>query len=512
MRQLSTARLAMLLCVLGALFLLAIAADVIPDKYRVFDTIAAILALATLGLALVSMGRCQRPGGCPHAPRSRPDGPDPARVDALTGLQNRAAFLEALDAALDRHYTDGRHIGVFIVDIDRFKQINAVHGHVTADSVLVEVARRLKSLDTDQLTVARLGTDEFVLLVSNDMIGTTVERLADRIIDALQTPIGTQHGSLRVSATIGIATSEYQHLSGDGLLRAADIALGAAKREARGNYRQFEANMAEALRMRSTLERDLRRALTAGEIVPYYQPLIALDTGRLSGFEVLARWNHPRYGLMAPAAFIPLAEEIGRIGDLFRQLLAAACADARQWPSEMGISMNVSPTQFADPELASQILMTLHDTGIAPKRLELEITESALVDKVSSAHLTLTTLREVGVTVALDDFGTGYSNLRHLSDLPVDRVKIDRLFVERARQDIENWKIVRAIVQFAHALNLETTAEGIEIAEAADILRDVGCDVGQGYFFGRPQSAAVTSAWLTELVRNPIGVLPRLAL
>jgi len=243
---------------------------------------------------------------------------------------------------------------------------------------------------------------------------------------------------------------------------------------------------------------------------------VALEDGRLTGFEVLARWDHPRYGLIQPAAFIPMAEELGRVGDLFYRILASACADAKTWPAELGLSVNVSPTQFAEPQFASRILAIIGSAGLAPNRLELEITENALVDEVASAKLMLTALRDAGVAVALDDFGTGYSSLRHLNDLPIDRLKIDRLFLEGARQNIENWKIVRAIVQLAHSLDMETTAEGIEIADVAEILRDVGCDIGQGYLFGKPLSSAATAAWLNDIRLGHIrlghgGPAPRLA-
>lgn len=263
-------------------------------------------------------------------------------------------------------------------------------------------------------------------------------------------------------------------------------------------------------KVRAILKADLRHALSHGEIVPFYQPLVALDDGRLTGFELLARWNHPSLGLISPSAFIPVAEESGVVGELFYHLLEAASADAGRWPAGIGLSVNVSPMQFGDRQLASRILATLAENGIDPSRLELEITESALVGEISSARRILTKLRQAGVVVALDDFGTGYSSLRHLNDLPIDRVKIDRLFIDGAARNRENWKVVRAIVQLAHALDLETTAEGIETVEVAEILRGIGADVGQGYLFGVPQPAAATSNWLRALRKAPPGTLPRL--
>ncbi|ODT13681.1 MAG: hypothetical protein ABS35_37225 [Kaistia sp. SCN 65-12] len=239
--------------------------------------------------------------------------------------------------------------------------------------------------------------------------------------------------------------------------------------------------------------------------MPYYQPLIALNGDRLIGFEVLARWQHPKHGIIPPASFIPLAEESGRIGEMFEMLLTRACADARNWPSDLRLSVNISPIQFAERFMAARVLAILAQAGFPPSRLELEITESTLVNEVSSARDILNTLRRAGVSVALDDFGTGYSSLRHLSDLPVDRVKIDRDFVASAQRNEEDWRLIRAIVQLAGAFNLATTAEGIEAPEILSTLRELGCDIGQGYLFGRPVSAEQTSLWLQQ--RPPLRAL-----
>ena len=432
-------------------------------------------------------------------------------IDPLTQLTNRVACLDRIESALARRQAGGDQLAVLIVDIDQFKQLNEIHGHRIGDMVLADTARRLIRFEADGTTIGRLGADEFVIIIESPALDDAPIRLARLVTEAVSAPIAIVQGQIRPSVTIGIATSEHESSSADAILRAAGVALFEAKREARGQIRMFDTSMEEALRLRSTLETDLRRALGAGEIVPFYQPLIALDDGRLTGFEVLARWQHPQHGLLPPSAFIPLAEQTGSVGDLFYQLLRAACFDAKDWPKGLGISLNVSPTQFAEPNMATRILSILGESGIAPERLELEITESAIVNEVSSARATLSVLREFGVAVALDDFGTGYSNLHHLSDLPIDRLKIDRVFVEKARNNVEDWKIVRAIVQFAHALNLETTAEGIEIPDVADILRDVGCDIGQGFFFGRPESAATTMTWLKGMTGGRSPLYPRLA-
>jgi len=433
------------------------------------------------------------------------------RFDALTRLMDRGAFFDEIDRAIIERRRGGPHFALIMVDIDHFRNVNEIHGHAVGDSVLIEIASRMSAFQGTGTTIARLGADEFALLIEHASPSDEPRRVAQRLVESLTAPISIPQGLLRISATLGVATSEFQNTSREELMRAANLALTEAKREKRGTIRFFESGMDQALKLRTTLEADLRRALAGGEIVPFYQPLIALDDGRLTGFEVLARWQHPQYGIIPPASFIPLAEEIGRVGDMFYHLLARACADARSWPTELGLSVNVSPTQFAEPQLAHRILSILRSAGVDPSRLELEITENALVDEVSTARLSLTALRSAGVAVALDDFGTGYSSLRHLSDLPIDRLKIDRMFLEGASQNLDNWRIVRAIVQLAHALDLETTAEGIEIADVADILRDVGCDVGQGFLFGHPKSAAATADWLKELMHAPAGILPRLA-
>ncbi|WP_201404057.1 bifunctional diguanylate cyclase/phosphodiesterase [Kaistia sp. 32K] len=420
-----------------------------------------------------------------------------ARIDSLTGLINRAAFMRALDRALDAWRNGGPPVAVLLIDLDHFKTVKDTHGHAAGDDVLIETARRLSGFQEANTTVARLGGDEFALLLEDDQ-GGIPRRVGRRLLDTLAAPIPIPNGFARVGATIGLAVSEDRAVTSQELLHAADVALYDGKRHSRGSLRAYEAGMDEAQRDRSMLEGDLRRAMTAGEIVPYYQPLIELHGDRLIGFEVLARWQHPVRGIIPPTSFIQMAEESGRIGEMFYTLLGRACEDARNWPTDLRLSVNISPTQFAEPLMASRILSILDKAGFPPARLELEITESTLVDEVSSAREILNTLRNAGISVALDDFGTGYSSLRHLSDLPVDRLKIDRGFVASAQRNGEDWRIIRAIVQLAGTFNLATTAEGIEAPEILSTLRDMGCDIGQGYLFGRPISAEQTSLWLQQ--------------
>jgi len=417
--------------------------------------------------------------------------------DPLTGLLTRSAFLRATDGALACWRDGGSAAAVFLMDLDRFKAVNDTHGHAAGDRVLAEVGKRFAQLAKDATAVGRLGSDEFAILAQGGAWGDA-ESFRRRMQEWLSSPIEIPNGSIEVSASVGLAISERKDINAEALLRAADVALYRDKRIARSKARGLAVWIDEEVEYRLALQTDFHRALDAGDIVPYYQPLIALDDDRLIGFEVLARWDHPTRGIIAPADFIPLAEEVGRIGELFDKLLVRACHDARAWPSDLRLSVNISPTQFAEPQMAARILDILARENFAPGRLELEITENALVDEVSAARLILTTLRNVGVSVALDDFGTGYSSLRHLSDLPVDRLKIDRDFVERARLNDEGWRIVRAIMQLATTFDLATTAEGIEAPEILATLRELGCDIGQGYLFGRPISAAETGIWLRE--------------
>ncbi|MCX5518983.1 GGDEF and EAL domain-containing protein [Kaistia defluvii] len=415
--------------------------------------------------------------------------------DPLTGLLTRAAFMQATEGALARWRDGCPAVFVFLIDLDRFKAVNDTHGHAAGDRVLAEVGKRLAMLTNDTTVVSRLGSDEFAILLHGGIEGAS-EILEQHLQKWLSSPIDTPQGSIRISASVGLAISERRDLDAEALLRAADMALYREKRIARSKIGAIPAHSDDDVEDHKALQADFQRALDGGEIVPYYQPLIALDGDSLIGFEVLARWAHPARGLIAPTAFIPIAEEMGRIGDLFDRLLVRACHDARAWPSNLRLSVNISPSQFAEPQMASRILDILARENFSPARLELEITENALVDEVSAARLILTTLRRAGISVALDDFGTGYSSLRHLSDLPVDRLKIDREFVERAQMNDEGWRIVRAIMQLATTFDLATTAEGIEAPEILSTLRELGCDIGQGYLFGRPVSAEQTTAWL----------------
>ena len=408
-----------------------------------------------------------------------------SRHDALTGLANRRLFREMLELALAARQPDDR-LAVMLIDLDRFKPVNDVHGHAAGNAVLCAIADRLRAIVPPGATVARLGGDEFVALLPSSGDEEAIVDLAKRMIAELRKPIPWKHGQVEVDSTIGIAVTTPDNQDSETLLHAADIAMYQGKREGRGTFRFFHAAMDVALQARAQLEADLRRAITRGEIAPYYQPIVSLPTRALAGFEVLARWNHPTSGLIAPDDFIPVAEEAGLISDLFFSLLRQACLDARSWPPHLQLAINLSARQLQDHQLPARILAILTETGFAPSRLETEITEAALINDLDAARAILTSLQNLGVTIALDDFGTGYSSLYHVSELKFNKLKIDKSYVTTLEQGSERAKLVDAIIQLGASLSLQTTAEGIETDANLDWLSDQGCNFAQGYLFGRP--------------------------
>ncbi len=313
------------------------------------------------------------------------------------------------------------------------------------------------------------------------------------MIAAIRRPIPWNQGQVDVGATIGIALATDGAAEPDALLHAADVAMYQAKREGRGAFCFFQAEMSLALKARAKLEAELRSAITGGEIVPFFQPIVALPGQELIGFEVLARWLHPRDGVIMPDQFIPVAEETGMIADLFYHLLREACSDASTWPSHLQLAVNISPQQVQDRWLPERVLQILGETGFPPNRLEVEVTESALINDLEAARAALTSLQNVGVKIALDDFGTGYSSLYHLRELRFNKIKIDRSYISSLKEGSERTKLVDAIIQLGSSLSLQTTAEGIEtLLKPRDWLSDQGCNFGQGYLVGQamPKAAA----------------------
>jgi diguanylate cyclase (GGDEF)-like protein len=416
-----------------------------------------------------------------------------ARHDSLTGLRNRRVFAADLEDALGKAHGGSTSYAVLLIDLDHFKPINDLLGHQVGDAVLREVANRLEAAIRKTDTAVRLGGDEFAIISegnpdaeTNTEIATT---LANRVLEAIRRPIVVGTHRVQIGASIGIARSREGNTDAENLLHEADIAMYRAKRDGRGVFRVFEPSMDEELRARAALEADLRQAILEDAIKPFYQPLVDIRLNRVCGFEVLARWQHPTRGFVPPDVFIPLCEELGLIGDLTGKLLRRACREARGWGSNIRISVNISPVQLVDPALPDWILGILAEEDFPPSRLEIEVTESALVSDLPIAKSILTQLQSTGVTVALDDFGTGYSTLYHLRALKFDKVKIDRSFVQGMLDNPDSEKIVDAILGLARNLQLPVVAEGIENPAMLWYLARHGCDYGQGYFFGKAMPA-----------------------
>ena len=408
-----------------------------------------------------------------------------AERDALTGLANRDCFLEVLDRAL----ADQENVAVLLVDLDRFRLVNDRHGHDTGDSVLREVAARLTLAMVGEPLVARLGDDNFaVLLRATDGDAPLAARARD-LIRMLEPPVPSGTTTVKIGASIGIAAGPRDGKRGVALLRAADIAMIHARSAGGNTYRFFESHMAEAMERADELRGELPSAIAAGEIVPYFQPLVRMDDTSIVGFEVLARWEHPVLGVLSPMEFLPLVEETGQSAAMFASLLVCSCEAARDWPAHIKLSVNISPLELQDKTLPDTVRDILASTGFRGDRLEVEITENALVHDAKVARQVLDRLRRQGLSVALDDFGTGFSSLYHLRELPFDKVKIDKVFMRGLVGDPEASRYVAAIIDFGHALGLDLTAEGIEDTETMNRLRELGCTYGQGYLFGKPMPA-----------------------
>ncbi|CAN5540731.1 hypothetical protein BH10PSE14_BH10PSE14_13620 [soil metagenome] len=411
-----------------------------------------------------------------------------ARHDALTGLPNRRMFIEGLTAM-----TAAKHqpAAVFLIDLDRFKPINDAYGHEAGDEVLCELARRFAAHRQELGTVARIGGDEFAVAFPTSSGRSHAARIAQLINIIVAQPIQLHDKSVEVGATVGIAL-----FPGDGddpamLLRAADLAMYGGKEDRSCRYRFFEPSLETHVQERALLRADLRRAISADEIRPHYQPLVLIEGGGLVGFEILARWYHPVRGIIMPDAFIELAEEVGLINDLTFRILRQACTDVRLWPDHLRLSLNLAPSQIRDRSVPDQLLAILAESGISPARLEVEITENALITDLDATRVVLASLQSAGVSIALDDFGTGYASLNHLRDLKFDKIKIDRSFLRELDDDHgKNAEIVHAIISLSKILDLTTTAEGIEDAGQLARLAEWGCDLGQGFFFGEGMTAA----------------------
>lgn len=408
-----------------------------------------------------------------------------ARHDPLTGLANRRHFLEELERRLALVGAEQGAFSLMFVDLDRFKPINDVHGHAIGDQLLQVIGSRLSSCLRADSFAARLGGDEFAVLLEGPCERDATAIAARRILHELSAPILVNGLKLTVGASIGVALCPEDGLDAAELLRRGDAAMLRAKEE-RGAFKFFDCSIDEELKSKAALEEELRAAIPNGDIVPYFQPVVRVGTGELAGFEVLARWPHRERGLISPGVFISVAEDAGLIDAMFWALLARACRKALDAPGEFVLAVNISPSQVRDQWFPEKVLRTLRETGFPAHRLEIEVTESAMIGDISRAKSALLSLKNQGVQIALDDFGTGYSSLFLLRELPIDKLKIDRSFVTRITRDRENATIVGALVGLGKALGLKVTAEGVEDEETMIALRQMGCELAQGFFYGAP--------------------------
>ena len=419
-----------------------------------------------------------------------------AHHDALTGLPNRLMFHDRLQEALMQQRRWGDGIALLCLDLDHFKQVNDTLGHPAGDMLLKAVAGRLRECVRDGDMVARLGGDEFAVLQCGARQPERAGELAQRIVEKLGAPYDLGGDRAVVGASVGIAVVTPDLCSADTLLRSADLALYRAKADGRGSFRLFESGMDEQMRARQTIERDLREALAQNEFEMFYQPVFHLQAQCVSGFEALLRWRHPDRGLVPPAQFIPIAEELGLIVPIGEWVLAQACADAATWPDDVMVAVNLSPVQFYSPGLVEAVREALQRSGLPARRLELEITESALLQDSKTVLATLHELRALGLRTALDDFGTGYSSLSYLRSFPFDKLKIDQSFVREMAYRPDCRAIVKSVLDLAHELGMTTTAEGVETEEQLDQLLRDGCTEVQGFLFDRPRPAADIRHWL----------------
>ena len=412
-----------------------------------------------------------------------------AHHDALTDLANRVLLNDRLEYALGR-VQHGEMVAVHHLDLDQFKAVNDTFGHPCGDKLLRIVAERLRALVGEADTIARMGGDEFVIVQATIADPAEATSLAQGVIDALSEPYDIDGQQAVIGVSIGISVGPGDGSNPDKLLRNADLALYRAKSDGRGTFRFFEPVMDLQMQTRRIMEQDLRKALPAGEFELHYQPVVNLASKEISGFEALIRWNHPSKGMISPADFIPLAEEIGFIVPMGEWVIRQACATAAQWPDDLHVAVNISAIQFRSPGLMQVIVSALAASGLAPTRLEIEITESVLLHNKEATLAVLHQLRALGIRIAMDDFGTGYSSLTYLQSFPFDKIKIDRSFVKNITENSSSLNIVRAVAALANGMGMTATAEGVETAEQLHSIASEGCTEMQGFLFSRPLPAA----------------------
>jgi diguanylate cyclase (GGDEF)-like protein len=420
-----------------------------------------------------------------------------SRHDALTDLPNRVLFREQMEQHLAR-VRRGESLAVLCLDLDHFKTVNDSLGHAVGDAMLQEIANRLRECVRETDTVARLGGDEFAVLQVGATQPAEATALAQRIVEALGQRLDIAGHQLVSGASVGIAVSPNDGTDPEQLLKNADLALYRAKQDGRNGFRFFEPEMDAKMRLRRSLEADLRKALTQGEFELFYQPVINLRKNEISGLEALLRWRHPERGMISPAEFIPLAEEIGLIIPLGEWVLRKACAEAARWSSAVTVAVNLSAVQFKSKNLVATVVSALAASRLPPTRLELEITETVLMQDNEATIDVLHQFRDLGVRISMDDFGTGYSSLSYLRRFPFDKIKIDQSFVRDLALSGDSLSIVRAVTGLGSSLGRVTTAEGVETPEQLRVLRAEGCTEVQGYVFSPPRPAREVEGLLQQ--------------
>jgi diguanylate cyclase (GGDEF)-like protein len=421
-----------------------------------------------------------------------------ASRDPLTGLANRIALHQCLASMMTESRQTGVPVALLCIDLDRFKPVNDTLGHPVGDGLLVKVAERLRSTVRKTDLVARLGGDEFAILQAAAPQPESAESLATRLVEILGRPYNVSGHTLNIGASVGIAVYPADGNDGEALLRHGDLALYRAKADGRGAWRHFEPSMDAELAARRTLEAELRRAVEEGQFELAYQPQIGLQPDEIIGFEALLRWCNPTRGFVSPSSFIPLAEESGLIIPIGEWVLNTACREAARWPRPVTITVNISPLQLRDPMLLATVRAALESSGLDPARLELEMTEVALLTNSHGALPALQGLRALGVRISVDDFGTGRSSLSYLRKFPFNKIKIDQSFIRATDDSVDCGAIVRAVAALGTALGMKTVAEGVETAAQLERVRADGCTEVQGYFTGRPLPATTASALLGD--------------
>ena len=410
-----------------------------------------------------------------------------ARFDSLTGLPNRALMRQTLDEALRNSTRRQKGCALFLIDLDRFKNVNDTLGHPIGDALLRAVGQRLTSVMGDHGQIGRLGGDEFKAVLPGTVETGLLESLARTLIERVSQPYLIEGHRVTIGASVGIAIGDPGRCCADSLVRNADLALYAAKGDGRGKHKFYEPSMHSEAAERQLLENDLGQALDRNELWVAYQPIVRTAGEEVCGFEALVRWKHPSRGAIGPDKFVPLAEECGLIGRIGQWVLRTALAEAANWPDHVRIAVNLSPIQFNDPSIVEIVGAALKDSGVRAERLELELTEGVFLAESDATDETFAKLKKLGVRLALDDFGTGYSSMRYLKKAPFDKIKIDQSFVRGAASSLNrNGAIIRAIVTLAESLDMDTTAEGVETHDDLHLIRELGVSQVQGYIFGRP--------------------------